>query len=164
MGIATLPSTLIPQGDTKTSVFSTTYPFVCKVHRAHSCFATRQFSDNRSLLFCNVTTLSPHPSLIENCADRDTISRSNLHNATYTMESTRWNLHDGNHTMETTRWNLHDVIRTMRFYKGHDIYKRHGSHKGHDDHDGHKSYNEEIYIGKIAYLQATLRNSSKLPI
>ena len=60
--------------------------------------------DNRSLLFCNVTTLSAHPSLIENCAGRDTISRSNLYNGTYTMESTRWNTHDGIHTMESIQW------------------------------------------------------------
>ena len=75
----------------------------CLQSTAHSCFATRKFSDNRSPLVCNVTTLSAHPSLIENCADRNTISRSNLHNGHYTMESIRWNLYDGIHTMEYTQ-------------------------------------------------------------
>ena len=69
--------------------------------------------------------------------------------------------------MESTRRNPHNAIIIVRFYNGHkthDINERHGSHKGHDDYDGHKSYNGEIYVGKIAYLQTTLRNPYKLPI
>ena len=94
-------------------------------------------------------------------------TRWNLHDETYTMEFTRRNLHDGIYTIESTRRNLHDGIHTMRFqngHKSHDILEHHGSHKCHGDDDGHKSYNGEIYVGKIAYLQATLRNPSKLPI
>lgn len=137
MGLATLPSTLKPLRRYR-NVGLRYNLLSCLLSIAHSCFTTRQFSDNQSILYCNGTTLSAHPSLIEICADRNTNSRSNLHNETYTIESIRRILYDGIDMTESTRWNPHDGIYTTHphdaiMYKGHkdhDIHERHGSRKG----------------------------------
>lgn len=79
----------------------------CLRNTPHSCFSTRQFSDNRSLLFCNVTTLSAHPSLLENCAGQDTI----LQQYNRTMQS-----HNAIHARHSARGYSQETMRTIQSY------------------------------------------------
>lgn len=133
MGLATLPSTLKPPRRYRNVGLGTIYSLVCKVQRTAALLPGNFRIINPSSFAtprrCRRTQVS------ENCADRNTISRSNLHNGTYTIESTRGNLHDGIYTLASTRWNPHDGIYTTHphdaiiynGHKDHDIHKRHGS-------------------------------------
>ena len=87
---------------TKTSVFGTAYPFARKIESADGWL--QNHSNNRSILFRNITTLSVHLSLIGGCADRDPFLQCNC-----TIQS-----HDA-----IPQGNPRDAVRTRPSAWGH---------------------------------------------